>query len=206
MPHPSQDALFASNWGLGKCANINHFLPHCSFLPLCWPGLANIWCCTGPPLPPSELPPPWSFRACHRYHHLDASRDVLTRICSCLHGSSLCPHTKQSWLSLLPSTTKDREELILTCPHKVPHFREDHLTDLFLSPSKHSFSPCSTLFGVRMVPQIGIFVPAVLFFHYFTGTIFLFLFQSLFFPKILLSIASFQWTDTRPSQSFSSPC
>lgn len=60
-----------------------------------------------------------------------------------------------------------------------------------------------SMFGVRITPQLGIFGPAVLFFCYFTDTLFLFLFQSSVSPRTPLTIAS--WNETWPNQSFYLP-
>lgn len=71
----------------------------------------------------------------------------------------------------------------------------------FLSPSKYSFCPCSTdltsLFGVRITTQLVIFGTAILFFHYFTDTIFLSQFPSSVSPKTPLIIATWN-AEVRP--------
>lgn len=82
---PSSPGCFGClhRWDLGKCANINHFLFHCSFLTARWPGLADTNIFTGPSFISSGLSLPWSFRARPRSHHRGTSQDALTTICSC---------------------------------------------------------------------------------------------------------------------------
>ena len=157
----------------------------------------------------SRLSLPWSISACPSNHHLDASGDALTRSAAAPHGCSLWPHAKQPWLCLLPPVKSDGEEPILTCPSIVPPFRKDHLADTFLSLALKAFLlsasswPHQSVFGVSITPQLGTFGPAVLFFHYFTGTVALFFFQSSVSPKIPLTIASWNaGTPPAPASPF----
>lgn len=92
-----------------------------------------------------------------------------------LHCCSLWSYTN-SWLYLLPPA---KMTIWWIC--------------FFLLPPKYSFCPCSTdltsLSGVRITTQLAMFGIAVLFFHYFTGTIFLLLFQSPVSSKTPLTTA-----------------
>lgn len=99
-------------------------------------------------------------------------------------GSAAAPHSWSLW-----SYTKSWLYLL-------PPMKEDHLTDMFLSLAPKIFFlsmfnwPHQSVFGVGITTQLVIFGTAVLFFHYFIGTIFLLLFPSSVSSKTPLTIAT----------------
>lgn len=112
----------------------------------------------------------------------------------------------------LPPRKRDRKELILTCPSIIPPFREDHLTDTILSLAYKAF-----FLFVQLTSPLGVWSQdhasagniwlAVLFFHYFTRTIFLFYFKAQFLPRCLwpLPAEMLKWDLAQPVISFYLP-
>lgn len=193
---PSSPGCFGCvhHWELGKCVNINHFPFHCSFLTVSWPGLADTNIFTGLSFISSGLSLPWSFHAHPRNHHQGTSQDALTRICSCflwlVSVAGLCVLMQSSCGSVC--------------------FLLQRGTGRNWSYHAPAYSPCLG-FQFRIRSQLGIFGPAILFFHYFTGTIythhstvFLSPFQCSLSPQISLIIVC--WNETWSSCLFPSTC